>query len=296
MVLHDPRGVVNHRVVQFILFTCLHSVSACFLMIGFGRRFGVSQWIQLPRNPASRLGSALDPNVHVGNIQTLRTWSFLKCAFSDPGFVPQWWLDEHQHCRAEPSFFGWQPGRVSSCAKCQVVRPERAHHCSVCGKCVLRMDHHCPWVGNCVGAKNHKYFILMLAYGIISAITYASSAYPILSAMLGRGHGRWTMGNLGAGGWGLFSMGAVLSASLGLAMSILFLSHLWLMAVNRTSIEVAYSGRTSLRGRRVLAREAAQLCGRCGVDWLLPIAPLRPTSDGCKFLPDYNRVDPEIGL
>eukprot|EP00913_Durusdinium_trenchii_P016350 g15368.t2 len=123
-------------------------------------------------------------------------------------------------------------------------------------------------------------------------------------------------------------------------MSILFLSHLWLMAVNRTSIEVAYSGRTSLRGRRVLAREvsrrvgthstsfslkthgpidlmrrnpyshgilqnAAQLCGRCGVDWLLPIAPLRPTSDGCKFLPehragtrgeDYNRVDPEIGL
>ncbi|CAK9054856.1 Palmitoyltransferase ZDHHC15 (Acyltransferase ZDHHC15) (Zinc finger DHHC domain-containing protein 15 homolog) (DHHC-15) [Durusdinium trenchii] len=224
----------------------------------------------------------------------LALWSFLKCAFSDPGFVPQWWLDEHQHCRAEPSFFGWQPGRVSSCAKCQVVRPERAHHCSVCGKCVLRMDHHCPWVGNCVGAKNHKYFILMLAYGIISAITYASSAYPILSAMLGRGHGRWTMGNLGAGGWGLFSMGAVLSASLGLAMSILFLSHLWLMAVNRTSIEVAYSGRNPYS--HGILQNAAQLCGRCGVDWLLPIAPLRPTSDGCKFLPDYNRVDPEIGL
>eukprot|EP00434_Breviolum_minutum_P021350 symbB.v1.2.018839.t1/scaffold1518.1/size114122/4 len=224
----------------------------------------------------------------------LALWSFLRCSFSDPGFVPQWWLDQNRHIRTEPSFFGWMPGRVSSCQKCEVPRPERAHHCSICGKCVMRMDHHCPWVGNCVGAKNHKYFILMLAYGILAAFTYGSSSYPILAAMIGHsGRGRYTIGSLGVKGWGIFSMGAVLAASLCLAMSVLFLSHLWLMAVNRTSIEVAYAGRNPYS--QGIFANASQLCGRFGVDWLLPIAPFRPMTDGCKYL-DYNCVDPECGV
>lgn len=223
----------------------------------------------------------------------LAIWSFLRCAFSDPGFVPRWWLDQNQGCRTEPSYFGWMPGRPSTCGKCEVPRPERAHHCSICGKCVLRMDHHCPWVGNCVGAYNHKYFILMLFYGILAAMTYGSSAAPVLAAMFGKGGGHWTIGNLGVKGWGLFSMGAVLSASLCLAMSILFLSHLWLMAVNRTSIEVAYAGRNPYS--KGVFENSAQLCGRFGIDWLLPIPSFRPMTDGCKYI-DYNRVDPECGV
>ena len=55
------------------------------------------------------------------------------------------------------------------CKTCKQIKPPRAHHCSLCGKCVMRMDHHCPWVGTCVGVKNHKMFLLMMCYAVMSA-------------------------------------------------------------------------------------------------------------------------------
>ena len=81
-------------------------------------------------------------------------WSHLSCMLGDPGYV-------------YPSEAG-QDGET--CKKCLAVRPERAHHCSVCNACVERMDHHCPWVNNCVGLKNHKSFILFLAYACSVAV------------------------------------------------------------------------------------------------------------------------------
>ncbi|CAE7396126.1 zdhhc15 [Symbiodinium sp. CCMP2592] len=194
----------------------------------------------------------------------LALWSFLRCALSDPGFVPSWWLDQQERCPEATgnSSFGWQPGKPTTCHKCNERRPERAHHCSICGKCVMRMDHHCPWVGNCVGAKNHKYFILMLIYGMTSALAYVVAARPIIISLFVPRARYLTRGTMGPGGFGIFSMGAVLAASLCLAMSLLFFSHLWLMAVNRTSIEVAYSGRNPYS--LGIFRNAQQLCGRCG--------------------------------
>ncbi|CAJ1357512.1 unnamed protein product [Effrenium voratum] len=96
---------------------------------------------------------------------------------------------------------------------------------------------------------------------------------------------------MGSKGFGVFSMGAVLAVSLCLAMSVLFLSHIWLMVVNRTSIEVAYSGRNPY-SLSMLAN-AQQLCGRIGVDWFLPIRPIRPMTDGCNY-PKFTAGTPGL--
>lgn len=261
----------------------LFAYDGIFVFHGLGRWVGESKTVALLRVFA------------FNTAWVIAFWSYLRCSFSDPGFVPEW-LDCDDRRRAASSIFGWQPGRSTECRKCNATRPERAHHCAVCGKCVMRMDHHCPWVGNCVGVNNHKYFILMLHYGITASLMFAFSAKPVIEPMFFTTKSKVTVGHLSAHQRNLFGMGAVLAGSFSIGLLLLYVSHLWLMAVNRTSIEVAYSGTNPYS--LGIFQNAQQLLGTWGIDWLLPVPPSEPRTDGLTYRNNTegernSRVSPE---
>jgi hypothetical protein len=66
-------------------------------------------------------------------------------------------------------FRGVDLSKINLCSYCIRWKVERSHHCKQCGKCVLKMDHHCPWVANCIGFRNHKFFCLLIIYGLMTS-------------------------------------------------------------------------------------------------------------------------------
>lgn len=76
------------------------------------------------------------------------------------------------------------------CKICQVPRPPRSGHCRICESCVQRMDHHCVWINNCIGARNHKFFILLLVifqftsiYGMVMTLRAVCWGRSVFSAL-----------------------------------------------------------------------------------------------------------------
>ncbi|KAJ6642353.1 Palmitoyltransferase ZDHHC15, partial [Pseudolycoriella hygida] len=121
-------------------------------------------------------------------------------------------------------------GTVRFCYKCMLIKPDRAHHCSVCGTCVLKMDHHCPWVNNCVSFSNYKFFILFLGYALFYCIyiSLTSLQYFILfwEGKLDNSMGRFHI---------LFLF--FVSVMFAISLVSLFGYHLYLVALNRTTLE-----------------------------------------------------------
>eukprot|EP00300_Choanocystis_sp_HF-7_P010685 c17087_g1_i3.p1 GENE.c17087_g1_i3~~c17087_g1_i3.p1 ORF type:complete len:203 (+),score=34.50 c17087_g1_i3:322-930(+) len=68
------------------------------------------------------------------------------------------------------------------CYTCKIWKPPRSSHCPYCDNCVLAFDHHCPVLGTCIGARNIKYFLLLLVFGyalllyviIVTSIVFAT--------------------------------------------------------------------------------------------------------------------------
>lgn len=138
------------------------------------------------------------------------------------------------------------------CRKCQTFKPDRAHHCSSCGKCVIKvrpiltfhpstdlcvqrqMDHHCPWLGGrCVGVRNHKAFLLFIAYGTLTALAAAVLAAGGLSDFVNSSAIKDGF-ELAPLNWAFL---VLVGGLFGLTLGGFTVYHFWLVSVNRTTIE-----------------------------------------------------------
>ena len=131
-------------------YTC---ITLTYVSLGIGFYFFV---IRLGFRWARTNYLVLYPVLDIGVRLCMAAWSHMAAWLGDPGFVPSGTPDK--------------PVGEDSCKKCFAVRPPRTHHCSTCNKCVQGMDHHCPWINQCVGVKNHKAFLLFLAYTCSAAM------------------------------------------------------------------------------------------------------------------------------
>ncbi|KAI9021418.1 DHHC palmitoyltransferase-domain-containing protein [Phycomyces nitens] len=112
------------------------------------------------------------------------------------------------------------------CEICQVWKPDRTHHCRVCDRCVLKMDHHCPWVNGCVGLENYRYFIQFICY------TSGMAAWTFITTLAA-----FIMFNSMSTFDGVALAILIISGIVMFFIGIFTCSHLWLVMINRTTLE-----------------------------------------------------------
>ncbi|PFH38371.1 DHHC zinc finger domain-containing protein [Besnoitia besnoiti] len=181
--------------------------------------------------------------------------------------------------RARARLRDFHAGYVTKCKQCaNALRPERAHHCSICNKCIMRMDHHCPWVGNCVGFNNYKQFVLFNFYcAMVCTFLAASSAPWIVNEFLYTGSTPCS-DTLPTGLWGVFLISWVMEITFGLVTLVMFLTHLYYLLINATTIEAQYASPNPYNVGRMA--NAEQIFGKFDWSWFFPVSPRQPTCTG----------------
>ncbi|KAI9626107.1 hypothetical protein H4Q26_015852 [Puccinia striiformis f. sp. tritici PST-130] len=144
-------------------------------------------------------------------------------------------------------------GSLRFCRKCDHYKADRSHHCSSCGRCVLRMDHHCPWLG--AAGKGLMDFV---------SNTRIDPADPFQLAPL-----NWAF---------LILVGGLF----GMVLSGFTAYHLYLISVNRTTIE---NMERSVRIRPTGTRDPSESYV------LLRTTRLRPFDGGSNPPPDRTRLE-----
>uniref|UniRef100_A0A3Q0QZQ7 Palmitoyltransferase n=1 Tax=Amphilophus citrinellus TaxID=61819 RepID=A0A3Q0QZQ7_AMPCI len=119
--------------------------------------------------------------------------------------------------------------RQRRCGRCLLQQPMRSKHCQTCQHCVRRYDHHCPWIENCVGERNHRWFVLYLAFQLLVLlwglhIARTGFSYAPVWQL-------WLRTN------GVLLVVTVLLALLSLIVLLLLGSHLYLVSLNTTTWE-----------------------------------------------------------
>jgi hypothetical protein len=173
--------------------------AASVLPVGFVAKIVLSIWGLYVSLHLLRLLQSTDVEMYQRGVRqvaishvffTMMSICFLRAVFTHPGSVPKTdeWTKDQSNLKmrlsaqgaqnaTKPAAVGLlmselkQTGERRFCKWCNQYKPDRCHHCRVCKSCVLRMDHHCPWIANCVGFKNHKFFLLLVFYALLSCIT-----------------------------------------------------------------------------------------------------------------------------
>mmetsp|Transcript_102183 Transcript_102183/g.218803 ORF Transcript_102183/g.218803 Transcript_102183/m.218803 type:complete len:397 (-) Transcript_102183:99-1289(-) len=227
-------------------------------------------------------------------------WSYIQAHAQDPGTTPELWRefvesvgDSLPIVAAKPE---WQPGMATFCRKCRIPRPERAHHCSVCNICILRMDHHCPWINNCVGFYNQKSFLLTAMYVFLTCLVALFTAIPdivncVVALTFTEDGFAWKAKGLRTSDVLVFLIFGVVTLFVAVLLAQLLSIHLFLAAKNLTSIEDCYENMPNPFDTGSVMSNLSQVFGAPGADWLVPIRPHKPTSDGVSFVsPDVERI------
>jgi len=237
------------------------------------------------------------------NILWLMAWlSYWRAHCSDPGRIPERFDEFVKKSGLAPaqSRHEWQPGKVTFCKKCQMVRPERAHHCSISGVCVLRMDHYCPWTANCVGQRNYKYFFLLGCYGftacfvailtLIPWLIYSWTGYYMFS---GTSDPNWRF-LIGKPEGLLFNACFFIAVCVCSLLGLMVKEHFPNVSRGNTTIEENYDNMPNPYDQGSCMDNFAEVFGQFGPDWLLPMAPCRPVTDGVSFAKSNEYLPPDL--
>ncbi|CAM9554772.1 unnamed protein product [Discosporangium mesarthrocarpum] len=193
--------------------------------------------------------------------------------------------------------------RCGFCKKCREPKPARAHHCHICDMCILNMDHHCPWMNNCVGYLNYRYFVLFLMYMWLGCLYAVLCTGPRFMSMATSGHvHRKTHGgriqrlhplsfSVEGTEKSAIMVTFILSLSVGIAISILFFWHIYLILSAQTTIEFYQN-----QGRRARARHWGELFSNpfdvgCVGNWQQVFGPGHPLLG---ILPSRRKPPPPI--
>jgi len=230
------------------------------------------------------------------SVWILGLWSYHQAHWCDAGEVPERWYAFVRYMGESlpiaPARPEWQPASATLCKKCQAPRPERAHHCMLCGKCVLRMDHHCPWINNCVGLHNHKFFLLLGIYTWLASLVALGTSLPELVRLAGIAVGFESIDDLQGNSnsvrmWDVwaFLIYGLFAVLIALLLTSLLSTHVPLACRNMTTIEDFYENMPNPYEHGGRIGNLAQVFGEPGVDWIFPVQPCRPTSDGILYPP-----------
>lgn len=165
-------------------------------------------------------------------------WSFVRTLLTDPGRVPdtgEWNRSPNEAMLVERK----KDGSLRYCFKCKRYKPDRSHHSSAGGRCVLRMDHYCPWVANEVGFLNYKYFFLTLVYGCVTLFFIALTTTPTVAPSFNNP-------NVPFEEIFFLFLGVALAWLMVGIIGPFLLFHVWLCAINSTTIEYCEKRRSGV--------------------------------------------------
>ncbi|CCD26363.1 palmitoyltransferase PFA5 NDAI_0H01890 [Naumovozyma dairenensis CBS 421] len=138
------------------------------------------------------------------------------------------------------------------CTYCQSLKLERVHHSRQLGYCIFRFDHYCAWIGTVIGRNNYRLFIQYVFYYnlLLAWIWLSISAFIRSIVTFNEGEDRILNGNI--------IVIIILSCIFWLMTGALFVTHIYYMINNKTSLEVLASKHAS-KGRGMKIKSKLEL-------------------------------------